>query len=640
VTASTITGVESKSLTRQGDWWTSAAVLLLPFVTVVGVAAASGGFNATSFGWTALAFAWIVIVAVTVTTPPAWRALDLAWLAAGSAVCFYTFASTAWSGSAGTAINNGQRSLEYLLGITVALLVVRRGRISLWLSGLALGAAAVCVYSTATRLFPNRFGAFNATAGYRLFVPIGYWNALGIFAVMAALIALGVAVAGRGRILRVLTATALVPLTSTLYFTFSRGAWLALAIGLAAVFLLSPQRLRLLAGALLLVPVPAVGVLLASRAPALTHQSVALNAAAHAGHRLALELALLAAAQAVVSAIYVVWLSRLNVGETTKRAAGAAALAFLLVELIAVFVIYGSPPTLARHAYHSFVSTPASSSSLNGRLFTLSNNGRIVLWHAAFGDFKAHPVVGSGAGSFGRWWLAHRTSAYFVEDAHNLYVQTLAEGGVIGLALLAALLVIPLLAAVRARKHPLVAPVFGAYVAFLVHAAVDWDWQMPAVTLLALFCGATLVAAARGKGSQAAFGRRSRVAIGAVATIAAAVAFVGLIGNLALAHAETGILNGYGRKAVADARRAHRWAPWSGQALRDLGESEVLAGQKQAGLAALRESVAKDPGDWRAWYDIAVVTSGVPHRVALARARALNPDGPELALAAKAGRPP
>ena len=39
-------------------------VLLLPFVAVVGVAAASGGFNATSFGWTALAFAWIVIVAV------------------------------------------------------------------------------------------------------------------------------------------------------------------------------------------------------------------------------------------------------------------------------------------------------------------------------------------------------------------------------------------------------------------------------------------------------------------------------------------------------------------------------------------------------------------------------------------------
>ena len=145
-------------------------------------------------------------------------------------------------------MNNGQRSLEYLTGITAALLVVRRGRLSLWLGGLALGAGGVAVYSLATRLYPDRFGAFNAAADYRLFVPIGYWNALGIFAAIGALIAFGVAVAGRGRVLRVLTAIALVPLTSTLYFTFSRGATLALGFGLLAVFALSPQRLRLLGG--------------------------------------------------------------------------------------------------------------------------------------------------------------------------------------------------------------------------------------------------------------------------------------------------------------------------------------------------------------------------------------------------------
>ena len=204
MTAATFAGVGRKSVSRERDWWTSAAVLLLPFVTVVGVAAASGGFNATSFGWTALAFAWFVIIAVTVVTP-AWGALDVAWLSVAAASCLFTFASAAWSGSVGTAIDNGQRSLEYLLAITAALLVARCGRISLWLGGLALGGAAVAVYSLATRLFPDRFGAFDGTAGYRLFVPIGYWNALGIFAGIAALIAFGVAVAGRGGVLRVLT---------------------------------------------------------------------------------------------------------------------------------------------------------------------------------------------------------------------------------------------------------------------------------------------------------------------------------------------------------------------------------------------------------------------------------------------------
>jgi O-Antigen ligase len=629
VTASTIARVGRGSLSRERGSWTSAAVLLVPSITLIGVAAASGGFNATSFGWTALAFAWLAIVALTVVTP-AWGALDVAWLTAATAVCLDTFGSAAWSGSVATAIDNGQRSLEYLLGITVALLVVRRGRLSLWLSGLVLGVGAVSVYSLATRLFPDHFGAFNGAAGYRLFVPIGYWNALGIFAAAAALIAFGVAVAGRGRVLRVLTAVAIVPLTATLYFTFSRGAWVALACGLLAVFALSAQRLRLLGGAFMLVPVPAVGVLLASRVSALTHQSIAVSAAAHAGHRLALEFALLTAAQAAVAAVYVVWLSRIRVGERTRRVAGAVVVAVVLGALIAAFTAYGSPPTLARHAYGSFVSTPAGGSDLNGRLFTLSNDGRIVLWRSALHDFEAHPVVGSGAGSFGRWWLAHRPSAYFVEDAHNLYMQTLAEGGVIGLVLLAALLGIPLIAAVRARKHPLVAPVFGAYAAFLVHAAVDWDWQMPAVTLLALFAGAALVAAARGNEPTIVLGRQSRFVIGAAATFAAAVAFVGLIGNIALANATSGVLNGTGRKAVSEAAKARRWAPWSAVALRELGETRAVTGQRQAGLVALRQAAAKDPGDWQTWFDIAVVTTGPERRAAVARVKSLNPYAPEL----------
>ncbi len=631
MTTSVLPGVRGESMSRRLDGWTSAAVLLVPFVAVTGVAAASGGFNATSFGWTALAFAWVVIIALTLAAP-AWGAFDIAWLTAGAGICVYTFVSALWSGSASVAIDNGQRTLEYLAGIAAALLIVRRGRVSLWLSGLALGAAATCVYSLATRLFPDRFGASNAVAGYRLFVPIGYWNALGIFAAVALLTGFGVATAGRGRVLRILAAVALTPLSATLYFTFSRGALVGLTVGLLAVFALSPQRLRLLGGFAALVPVPAVGVLIASRAPALTHQASALGAAAHAGHRLALELAVLAAGQAAIAAFYVVWLSRIKVGKTTRRAAGAAAIVVTLLAIVGVFAAYGSPPTLMRHAYDSFVSTPRGGSDLNSRLFSLSNNGRTVLWRSAFDEFQAHPVVGSGAGSFGRWWLAHRTSAYFVEDAHNLYVQTLAEGGLVGFVLLVSFLFMPLIAAVRARRHPLVAPAFGAYVAFLAHAAVDWDWQMPAVTLLALFSAAALIAAARGRNQRSVASRRAaRIAVGAGAAAVALVALVGLVGNIALAQAQRGLLNRSGAKAVSQAERAHRWAPWSAVALRELGESRVLIGERSSGLASLHAAAAKDPGDWQTWLDIAVITSGAERRAALARARALNPYSPEIA---------
>ena len=154
-----------------------------------------------------------------------------------------------------------------------------------------LGATAICFYSLATRLFADHFGAFNADAGYRLFVPIGYWNALGIFAGIAALLAFGVAVAGRITALRILAAVALVVLLPTLYYTYSRGSWAALLVGLVVTLLYSPWRERLFVGLFVFVPLPALAVWLASRPAALTDRSASIAAASHAGHRLAVELA-------------------------------------------------------------------------------------------------------------------------------------------------------------------------------------------------------------------------------------------------------------------------------------------------------------------------------------------------------------
>ena len=44
----------------------------------------------------------------------------------------------------------------------------------------------------------------------------------------------------------------------------------------------------------------------------------------------------------------------------------------------------------------------------------------------------------------------------------------------------------------------LVAPAAAAYSAFLVHAGLDWDWEMPVTTLAGLACGAALLASGRG----------------------------------------------------------------------------------------------------------------------------------------------
>ncbi len=628
---------QSHPVAAPRSWsWRSLAALLLPLIAVAGVGAAKGGFFATSFGWTGLAFAWATLIGVSLVAPR-WGPLDVCWLGTAGSMCLFTFLSAVWAGSAGEAVNEGFRSLVYLTGVAGALVVLRRRDITRWLSGLVLGAAGVCAYGLATRIFPTHFSGFDSS-DYRLFEPVGYWNALGIFAAIALLVALGVAALGRGAALRVLTATSAVVLAPACYFTFSRGAWFAVAAGAVVMFAFSPLRLRLISALILLGAAPAASVLLASHAPGLTHRGVTLASASHDGRRFALELLLLLVGQAAGAVVYVLALSRIEVAQPLRLAFAAVVVAVAIAALAGALAEYGSPITIARHGYDSFVSGSTTGTNLNGRLLSLSNNGRIVLWHAAWHEFSAHPAVGTGAGGFGRWWLAHRTTASFVEDAHNLYLETLAELGIAGFLLLVALLGVPLIAAVRARRSPLVAPALGGYVAFLVHAGVDWDWEVPAVTLLALFIGAALLAAARGDDPRPApLGRPYRVAIGAAAAVAGMIALVGLIGNIALARSNSAVLNGNGSKAVAEAAKARSWAPWSVQALLDRGMGQIISGSKRSGLATLRQAAADDPGDWETWFEIAAATTGTEHRAALARAKALNPQSPEIADVVAAG---
>ena len=117
----------------------------------------------------------------------------------------------------------------------------------------------------------------------------------------------------------------------------------------------------------------------------------------------------------------------------------------------------------------------------------------MYFWKAGWHDFTAHPVVGSGGGSFAKYWSTHRPIKIHILNVHSLYLETLAELGVIGLAILLVALLPPLWTGLHRRAHPLSAPVMAAYIAFLVHTGGDWTWQLPAVGLAAIACGATVI---------------------------------------------------------------------------------------------------------------------------------------------------
>jgi O-antigen ligase len=134
-------------------------------------------------------------------------------------------------------------------------------------------------------------------------------------------------------------------------------------------------------------------------------------------------------------------------------------------------------------------------SANGGFVSSFAGDNRPHYWHVAWKEYESNPVFGSGAGTFDQYWLRSRPTS-FARDAHSLYLETLAELGPVGLAVLLATLALPLLG-LRRRRDPVAAAAAAGYVAFLVHAAVDWDWELPAVTLAGLFCGAALLAAAR-----------------------------------------------------------------------------------------------------------------------------------------------
>jgi hypothetical protein len=597
-------------------------------VAVGGIGAAAGGYFPTSWGWTALALLWVTALALILRETVELGIPDLVFFGSLTFFAGWVWLATTWSESAPSSVLEGERVLVYVSGAAAALLLVRRRNVAALLGGLLTGITLISGYALATRLFPNRIGTFDPVAVYRLEAPVGYWNALGIFAAMGILLALGVAARGRSTVTRALGAAALSILLPTVYFTYSRGAAIALAIGVVAFIVFERARLQLVTAFAVACVAPAVSVLVASRSNALTHGTASVAAAAHDGERLALILLAAALVSAGLTIVLVraersvrppVWLRFAYAGVLIALAAAA---------LIVAVARYGSPPTMARKAYDAFiVNTLPKTNNLNKRLFSFSGNGRAQLWKVAWHDFKAHPLLGSGPGTYEQEWYRHRTIDLKVRDAHNLYLEQLAEVGPFGLALLLIALATPLAVASRARNFRFAGAAFAAYIAFLIHAAVDWDWEVTVVTMAALLCGISLLAAARNEREPRSLPFPARLpAIGATAAVAV-LAFVGLVANLALASSIHAAGRDDWQKSAAQARRAADWAPWSSGALDLLGQAQLHLGQTAAAAASFRHAIAKDPRRWDFWLDLYAATSGRQAARAFRRAYELNPRG-------------
>lgn len=600
---------------------------LVAFCPVVGLAAAQGGYFPSAWGWASVPLLWTAAVAFASRGQLRLSRPELFFLGGLIALTSWFALSISWSVAPAVSVTEVERTVVYLAA-AAAILAVTDMRASRYVLGAVV--AAICViaaFGLATRLIPDRVGIYDGTGVYRLAEPIGYWNGLGLFAAIGAIAATGFAARARLAGTRAAAAAALVLLVPTLYFTFGRAAWIALGVGTAATLAADPRRLQYLATLCLVGPAPFAAVLLASREPGLTHPGSALARAAHDGHRLALELLALGIAAAALASVAVILERRVAIPVGLRRVFAGTAAAAAVAAAAAGLAVAGGPARIVEHAYAAFTAPPPHATrDLNRRLLSFSGNGRADLWRIAWDEAAQHPLLGAGPGTYERYFLAHEPpDVSRVRDAHSLYVETLAELGPVGLGLLLVVLSTPFVALRRSRRHPLVPAAFGAYVAYVVHTGVDWDWELPAVTLAGLFCGLVVLVTARRGNSLPPLGPRARWPLTAGAVLAAAFAGVTLIGHTALSRSVSARERGDLGTAATDARRAHRLLPWSPAPWDALGRTQLAAGLVTDARRSLRKAISLDRGDWQLWYDLAAATDGRAHTRALQRAAALYP---------------
>lgn len=449
------------------------------------IAFASGGFFDTA-RLVAAVIVWTTVALVAVFGSRPLPAAGAGRAAIGSLALLvaWTGVSLSWAPVAEAAVDDIQRGLLYL-GVLVLAVATLGGTARRWvLPALAAGAAVVVGYGLAGRLAPWLIDVTQtASSAGRLEQPLTYWNAMGLLAAMG--LTACVALAGdpsRRSAVRGAALAAGPALALGLWLSFSRGGLIAALVGLVAAALLAPGG----ATARAALAVVALGVPPSLMASALDGVRAAEGPLSGRTVEGALEIGLLALC-CVLATRARGWVADGDT-RTAPRLSVRRAVVVAVVVVAALVVVVG----LERGPG---VGTPTTGATADRLASTDSN--RYAYWRVALGAAADAPLAGTGAGGFGVVWLRERDIDEPVRDAHSLPIETLAELGVVGfLALLGFAAAIAAGATAARRRTPLAAGPTAVVLVWAVHACVDWDWEMPAVTIPALAAMGLLLALA------------------------------------------------------------------------------------------------------------------------------------------------
>jgi O-Antigen ligase len=631
------------------------AAWLVPLVLVAFLALSNGGFDPIARSAVGVAVWWTVLVGTALAFLPAaggGRAARLMLLVA-IAFAAWTALSVTWTESDERTATELARVSTYLGVFTLALAVQGAGRWRHVLHGVTAGVVLVCGLAVLSRMQPAWFpeeiaGRYlqGIQIQSRLAYPLNYPSGLGAFAAIGLPLALAGASTARSVVGQALAAASIPVVALTLWLTTSSLSVPAAVVALAVLLILAPDRLPKLAT--LAVATGGAAILFVATEQRLAFdRGLPTSEAEQQGHEMLALTLLVCAAVGLVQAALSGWLRHvrrprwLRVPRRSAAVASAVAIGVLLVAAIAA-----GAPNRVEDEWKDFKGrTSANPAESRGtEILDFSGSGRYDFWEAAVDANATDPWVGIGPGTFDFWWTRAGSYAAYVRDAHSLYLETLAELGIVGLLLIGALSAGILgIGAWRALRAPpdlrvgLAAATAGC-AGFVAGALVDWTWELavlPVVffTLAAIACAAGAPAEARvpARSGWASPWRRHgpRIGICVLSVLGLAAIAQPLWGAVKLEQSYEAAEDGRWSDALDDARSAASVQPYA--ASPRLQEALLLERRDRLdpALRAAREATEREEMNWQTWFVLSRIAakSGERSEAAEARRRAqeLNP---------------
>ncbi len=619
-----------------------ALVLLAP-AALIYLSFNAGGYFPNVPAFVAILFAQALVLRTTLADRP-FEGFDRALMVPLAALTLYAawqLTSALWSHATARTLDNYDRTLLYVLALTLFGSVrYSRQHADALVRAVFAGLAAVCLIGLVSRVLPHAWPTAGSFFNDRLNYPLTYWNAEGMVAAMVLILGFHFSADRDGHwSMRVLAAALFPAVAAALLLTFSRGAIGVAIIGLLAYCLLTRGR-TLPTTLLALAPTTAVALHSAWDATLLASRDPTSPQAVSEGHHVAAVIVLTMLGAGLLRAALLPADRRLAElgprGTPPSRAVRVGAGAAAVVAIVAIALLLGAGSFAVRE-YDRFVNDngEATTSQTRERLTDPANNNRLPLWRAAVRIFDTQKLRGTGAGTYQQHYFRTRTDPLYVTDAHSLYLQSLAELGVVGFALI--LVVVlgilgGLAARIRGPDRALYAALFAVALAWSIHQGFDWDWQMPAVTLgLFILAGVALARPRDGwTGRSGLPANRTLVALGWLVLAVAPL----LIGISYARLQQSG--HELGHQACVSAKRealsSLSLSVERPQSYVIIGVCDLEQGFAQAAVPAMSKAASLEPENWEEqyWLAVARAAAGIDPGPSIRRALMLNPLEPGL----------